>query len=77
MPLIKNVLEDAIKQAFDKQAAKQAEGDKPEDSVKEISADLATAIDNYIKSATVTTTFSGTAVAGPYPVAGTATGTIS
>ncbi len=77
MSLIKATLEAAIKAAFEKQAAKQAEGDKPEDSVKEIAADIATAVDDFVKSALVNITFSGTAVAGPYPVTGTATGTLS
>lgn len=75
MPLATPNLEAAIKAAFEKQAAK-TDGD-PHDSVVEIAADLASAIEAFVLSATVTTTFTGTAVAGPYPVTGAATGTVS
>lgn len=73
MALVKEVLKSAIEAAFNKQAAKTAEGDDPAVSVNEIADDLATAIDAYIKSATVTSVVTGTSPAGP--VTGTATST--
>jgi hypothetical protein len=71
MPLVKLTLEAAIKAAFVKQAAKQKEGDDPKASIDELAADIATAVDTYIKSALVTVT--GTSPAGPV----TGTGIIS
>jgi hypothetical protein len=56
MPLIKTVLSSAIKAAFTKQADKKSEGDSPETAIQELSDDIATAIDAYIKSALVTVT---------------------
>lgn len=73
MALVKEVLKSAIAAAFNKQAAKTAEGDDPAVSVNEIADDLATAIDAYIKSATVTSVVTGTSPAGA--VTGTATST--
>lgn len=73
MALVVTVLEQQIAAAFEKQAAKQSEGDDPAQAIKEIAADLAAAIDAYIKSATVLSTVVGTSPAGP--VSGTATST--
>lgn len=75
MALVKSVLETAILAAFEKQAAKQQEGDDPAASRQEIAADLATAIDAYIKTGTVNTVVTGTSPSGP--VTGTGVGTIS
>lgn len=75
MALVKTVLVAAIEAALNKQAGKTAEGDDPKDSVKEFAADLADAIDVYIKSGTVNSTVVGTSPSGP--VTGTAVGTIS
>lgn len=75
MPLVKSVLEAAILAAFEKQAAKQSEGDAPAQSLKEIAADLATAIDAYIKTGTVNTVVTGTSPSGP--VTGTGVGSIT
>ena len=75
MPLVPQTLEAAILAAFEKQAAKQSEGDDPAVSRQEIAADLAAAIDTYIKSGTVTVTLAGTSPAGP--VTGTGTGAVT
>lgn len=75
MPLVPATLEAAILAALDKQAAKQAEGDDPAASRAEIAADLATAIDTYIKSGLVTVTLAGTSPSGP--VTGTGTGAVT
>jgi hypothetical protein len=75
MPLVKSILEAAIKSAFEKQASKQSDGDDPAISVEELAADIATAIDDYIKTATVDSVVTGTSPSGA--VTGTATGTIS
>jgi hypothetical protein len=56
MPLIKETLSAAIQAAFAKQANKTAEGNTPEASVVELSDDIATAVDAYIKTALVTVT---------------------
>lgn len=74
MALVKAVLQTAIEAAFNKQATKTAEGDDPAVSVKEIAADLATAIDAYIKSASVLSVVTGSSATGG-PVTGTATST--
>lgn len=76
MALIQATLETAIKAAFDKQAAKQKEGDDPAKSREEIAKDLAAAIFDFITSAQVNVT-AFAATAGPYPVAGTATGNLT
>lgn len=73
MALVVSVLEQQIKAAFQKQAAKTQEGDDPAVSIDEIAADLASAIDAYIKSATVTSVVTGSSPSGP--VTGTATST--
>lgn len=75
MPLVTQTLEAAILAALEKQAAKQSEGDDPAASRQEIAADLAAAIDTYIKSGTVTVTLAGTSPAGP--VTGTGTGAVT
>ena len=66
MALVKSVLQAAILSAFQK-----AQNDKTEQAKINLCADLATAIDAYIKTATVTTTDITTCGAG----AGTGTGT--
>lgn len=75
MALVKQVLEQAILAAFEKQAAKSGESDDPAQSRKEIAADIATAVDSYIKTATVTTVVVGTSPSGP--VSGTGTGNLT
>lgn len=74
MALVVLVLEQQIAAAFEKQAAKQSEGDDPAQAIKEIAADLAAAIDAYIKSATVTSAVTGASATGG-PVTGTAVST--
>ena len=58
MPLVKKTLEDAIKAALVKNQ-KPDGGNDPQkqinDSIQDLSQDLATAIDAYIRTATVTT----------------------
>ncbi len=76
MALVQATLEAAILDALDKQAAKQTEGDDPAVSRSEIAADLAQAIFDFVSSAQVNVT-AFTATAGPYPVAGTATGNLT
>lgn len=71
MALVPTVLEAQILAAFKKQANKQSEGDKPEDSQKELAADLAAAIDTYIKTATVTSAGVGVAPGAPIIVTST------
>ena len=75
MALVKAVLEQTIKAALVRQASKQSEGDSPEAAINELAADLATAIDTYIKSGTVSTVIVGTSPSGP--VSGTGIGTIA
>ena len=75
MALVKSVLQQAIVTAFSKQAAKQDEGSTPEQAINELAADLATAIDTYIKSGTVNTTVIGSSPSGP--VTGTGAGAIT
>lgn len=55
MPLIKPNLEAGIKAALIKAANKKSKSDKPEDALNEIAADIATAIDTYIRAATIVT----------------------
>ena len=66
MALVKSVLQASLTDAFNK-----AQLDKTSSSQTNLCADLATAIDAYIKTATVTTTDITTCGAG----AGTGTGT--
>ncbi len=58
MPLVKSTLEGAIKAALEKNQ-KPDGGDNPEQqiatSINDLAKDLATAIDTYIKSATIGT----------------------
>lgn len=76
MALVQSTLEAAILDALDRQALKQSTGDDPADSRKEMAADLAQAIFDFVTSAQVNVT-AFTATAGPYPVAGTATGNLT
>ena len=75
MALNKTQLEQAIKAAMDKQAAKESETDDPETARQEFAKDLAQAIYDFIIQAQVNTTVTGTA--GPYPVTGTGTGALN
>lgn len=75
MALVKTVLEAEILAAMAKQASKTGENDNPEVSRKEFAADLANAIDAYIKSGSVNTVVTGTSPSGA--VTGTGVGNIS
>lgn len=75
MPLVPQTLEAAILAALEKQASKQSDGDDPATSRQELAADIASAIDTYIKSGTVTVTLAGTSPSGP--VTGTGTGAVT
>jgi hypothetical protein len=70
MALVKTTLETALNAAFQK-----AQADKTDGAQATLCSDLATAIDTYIKTATVTTTDVTTCGAGAGT--GTGTGTIS
>lgn len=48
-------MEAGIKLALQKAATKKSKSDKPEDALNEIAADIATAIDTYIRAATIVT----------------------
>lgn len=61
--------------AFEKQAGKQTAGDDPAASRAEFAADLATAIELFVKTGTVNSVVTGTSPSGP--VTGTAVGTIT
>lgn len=73
MALVKATLKAAIVAAFQKQAAKTAEGDDPAESAEQLASDIAEAVDAYIKTATVVSVVTGTSPSGP--VTGTATST--
>ena len=64
MALVKQTLADALEIAFSR-----------ENSAKDAAEAIATAIDNYVKAAVVSTTVVGTSPSGP--VTGTGTGTLS
>lgn len=72
MPLVKSVLENAIKALLTEEKAKEDDGSS---SIDNIASKLATAIDAYIKSGTVMTTVvtAGSATAQT----GTGTGSIT
>lgn len=72
MALNKTALEQQLILAFDK-ARKKTEN--PDQAQIELAKAIATAIDTYAKTATVSTTVVGTSPSGP--VTGTGTGTIS
>lgn len=76
MPLVKSALEQMILAAFEKQAGKTDEKDDPKKSREELAADLASAIDTFIKSGTVNTTITGVDGTGS-PVTGTGVGSVS
>lgn len=75
MALVKATLEAAILAALEKQAAKTSESDDPATSRAQIAAELADAIDLYIKSGTVNTVVTGTSPSGA--VTGTGVGSIT
>lgn len=75
MALNKQVLEQAIKAAFDKQAAKSGVNDDPVVSRNELAKSLADAFDAFVKSGTVSTTVTGTSPSGA--VSGAGTGSIT
>lgn len=69
MALIPSVLEAKILLALKKQAAKKNESDSPEQSAKEMAADIAAAVDAYIRTATITSM--GASPSGPVTVTST------
>lgn len=82
MALVKATLEAAIKAAFDsvKSYDGVTSGQEQQDAIDDVAAAIATAIDTFVKSATVTVTVAsvsavtpGAGVSGP----GTGTGTVS
>lgn len=73
MALNKTALQTAIVQAFNDQRTKT---DNPEAALADLASKLASAIDTYVKSGTVTTTVTGTSVTGG-AVSGTGTGNIN
>lgn len=75
MALLKETLKAQILAAFQKQAAKKKETDDPAKSAEELADDLASAIDAYIKTATVNTTVTGASPSGP--VTGTGVGSLT
>lgn len=74
MALVKTVLEDALLTAFKEQMAKTS---NPEDAFRALAKSMATAIDAYIKSATVVYSAGLVAPPGGGPVTGVLTHTIS
>jgi hypothetical protein len=76
MALVKETLKAEIKAAFDAQSAKK---ENPVEALSDLADKLATAFDNYIKSATVSTTVNGTCAtpAGAGTIAGSGTGGLS
>lgn len=76
MALVKTVLKNDLKAVFD--ALKNYDGSNgksQDDAIEKLADELATAIDNYIKSATITSIPVLTSPSGP--VTGTITNTIS
>jgi hypothetical protein len=80
MPLVKETLKAALVQAFSDQMNKK---ENPEQAIDDLVSKLATAIDNYIKSATVTiapgilVATVGTAASQTGTTTGSGTGTLS
>ncbi len=76
MALVKDTLKTQIEAAFKAQSSKK---DKPEDALADLADKIATAIDSYVKSATVNTAVTGTCAtpAGPGTITGTGNGTLS
>lgn len=72
MPLVKATLQTQIQTLLDDLVTQT---DNPEASRQQFAADLATAIDTYIKTALVSTTVIGTSPSGA--VTGTGTGSLS
>lgn len=72
MALVKETLKNAIKTAFLDQLSKN---DNTNEAINDLADKLATAIDNYIKSATITNIHVLTSPSGP--VTGTITSTIN
>lgn len=75
MALVKETLAAAILTAFNKQAAKTAQGDSPALAAQELADDIATAIDAFVKSGTVDSVLTASSPSGP--VTGTATGSMT
>jgi hypothetical protein len=76
MALVKEILRTAIEAAFSAQSGKK---ENPAAALSDLADKLATAIDTYIKSATVSTTVTGacTTPAGAGTIAGKGTGGLS
>ncbi len=72
MALVKQTLKTEIKNILNSLKTKTDQAQ----AIDEFADRLATAIDNYIKTATVNTTVTGTSASGG-PVTGTGTGTLS
>jgi hypothetical protein len=76
MALVKTTLEAAIKTAFQTQSTKT---DNPDGALSNLASQLATAIDSYLRSATVTTLVTGSCAtpSGAGTIAGNGTGSLS
>jgi len=72
MALVKDTLKAAIYSAF---AEARTKTDNPEEAMNTLADRIATAVDTFVKSGTVSTTVTGTCPAGA--VNGTGTGSIS
>jgi hypothetical protein len=72
MALVKDSLKTQLKAAFQAQTGKT---DNPEAALEDLADKIASAVDSYIKSATITNVPALTSPAGP--VSGTITSTIS
>lgn len=78
MALVKSSLKASIKQVFNEvKAYDGSNGKSQDDAIEALTDKLATAIDAYIKSATITSTPVLVAPPGGGPVTGTITNTIS
>jgi len=73
MPLNKNLLAQAIREAFDAESDVQVD---PAEARQRQAEKIANAIDSFIRSGTVQTTVTGTSATGG-PVTGTGTGGIT
>ena len=75
MPLVKAILETQLEELLKRQAERTANGETAEVARADLAAALADIIDQYVRSATVTTTVVGTSPSGP--VTGTGTGNLT